>query len=133
MTVEEAQNNDAAAWFVTFSPNNQYYQLRNASTGYYMTYQSAGVDGIRTVQRTTPTGAENFQLMRSRIDIKTPSGSVVTPQRAYWVIHPNNSSATPGCLEASSDGATTVQPFDISDNKQKQRWVICTATSGFLQ
>lgn len=128
MTVEEAQKNDAAAWFVTFSPNNQYYQLRNASTRYYMTYQSAGVDGIRTVQRTTPTGAENFQLMRSRIDIKTPSGSVVTPQRGYWVIHPDNSSATPGCLEASSDGATTVQPFDISDNKQKQRWVICTAT-----
>ncbi len=127
MTAEEAAKNDAAAWFVTFTPGNQYYQLRNAATGYYMTYASTGLDGIRTVSRTQPTEAENFHFMRSRTDITTASGSLVTPQRGYWVIHPDNSSAAPGCLTASSNGATTVQSLNLADNKQVQRWVFLTA------
>lgn len=127
MTAEEAAANDAAAWYVTFTPDNQYYQLRNAATGYYMTYAASGLDGIKTVQRAAPTSAENFHLMRSRIDITTESGSIVTPQRGYWVIHPENTSATPGCLTAYEGGSVTVQGMNLSNNRQMQRWVILTA------
>ena len=126
MTSAEAEKNDAAAWYVTFTPDNQYYQLRNAATGYYITYSATGVNGIKTVSRTTPTDAENFQLMRSRIDIKTSSGTVVTPQRGYWVIHPDNGTQTPPCLAGYSGGSVTTQKLDLSDNKQAQRWLILT-------
>lgn len=127
MTAEEAANNDAAAWYVTFTSDNQYYQLRNAATGYYMTYASSGIDGIRTVQRTAPLDTENFQLMRSRIDITTEGGSVVTPQRGYWVIHPENTSSAPACLAAYSGGSVTVQGLNLANNRQVQRWVFLTA------
>ena len=33
MTAEEAAANDAAAWYLSFTPSNQYYQLRNAASG----------------------------------------------------------------------------------------------------
>lgn len=127
MTAEDAAKNDAAAWYVTFTPGNQYYQLRNAATGYYITYSTTGINGIKTVQRGTPTDAENFHLMRSRINITSAGGSIVTPQRGYWVIHPENSSATPPCLAAYSGGATTVQSLSLADNRQVQRWVFLTA------
>lgn len=124
MTAEEAANNDAAAWYVTFTPDNQYYQLRNAATGYYMTYAASGVGGVKTVERTTATAAENFRLMRSRIDITTESGGIVTPQRGYWVIHNNTSD----CMAAYNDGSVTVQSVSLANNRQQQRWVFLTAS-----
>lgn len=126
MTAAEAEANDAAAWYVTFTPGNQYYQLRNAATGYYVTYSATGVNGIKTVSRTAPTSAENFQLMRSRIDVKTSAGTVVTPQRGYWVIHPESGTTTPACLAGYSSGSVTTQSLDLADNKQAQRWLILT-------
>lgn len=126
MTAAEAEKNDAAAWYVTFTPDNQYYQLRNAATGYYVTYSTTGVNGIKTVSRSKPTNAENFHLMRSRIDVKTSAGTVVTPQRGYWVIHPDNGSQTPPCLAGYSNGSVTTQLLDLNDNKQVQRWLILT-------
>lgn len=127
MTAEEAAKNDAAAWYVTFTTDDQYYQLRNAATGYYMTYSSTGINGIKTVSRTTPTDAEDFHLMRSRINVTSDAGSLITSQRGYWVIHPDNSSSTPGCLAAYTNGSTTVQSLSLADNKQVQRWLILTA------
>lgn len=126
MTAAEAEASDAAAWYVTFTPGNQYYQLRNAATGYYMTYSATGTNGIKTVSRTAPTSAENFQLMRSRIDVKTSAGTVVTPQRGYWVIHPEAGTSTPDCLAAYSSESVTTQSLDLADNKQAQRWLILT-------
>lgn len=126
MTAAEAEASDAAAWYVTFTPGNQYYQLRNAATGYYMTYSATGVNGIKTVSRTAPTSAENFQLMRSRIDVKTTAGTVVTPQRGYWVIHPESGTSTPDCLAGYTGGSVTTQSLDLADNKQAQRWLILT-------
>ncbi len=126
MTATEAEKNDAAAWYVTFTPDNQYYQLRNAATGYYVTYSTSGTNGIKTINRTTPTSAEDFHLMRSRIDIKTNAGTVVTPQRGYWIIHPENNTQTPQCLAGAANSNVTTQSLDLSDNKQVQRWLLLT-------
>jgi len=127
MTAAEAAANDASAWYVTFTPDNQYYQLRNAATGNYMTYSSTGVNGIKTVQRTVPTSSENFHLMRSRIDVKSEAGTVVTTQRGYWIIHPENQSLTPACLTAYSNSYVMTQQLNLADNMQAQRWLILTA------
>ncbi len=127
MTSAEAAKNDAAKWNVTFTPSNQYYQIRNVSTGKYMSYSQAGTNGIKMVKRTTLTSSEDFQMMRSRTDVKTTAGSLVTDQRGYWLIHPDKSTETPGCLAGASNGATQVSNFNIANNSKGQRWIFLTA------
>lgn len=56
MSASEAEQNDSAAWYITFTPDNQYYQLRNAATGQYLTYANS----FKTVAHATPTAADNF-------------------------------------------------------------------------
>jgi predicted RNase H-like HicB family nuclease len=114
MTAEEAATNDAAAWYITFTPSNQYYQLKNASTGYYMTYSS----GIKTVKHTTPTAADDFHLMRGRVDVEG--------QRGYYIIHPESSS-NPPVLNATASGKTATTTWNIANSATTQRWLILTA------
>lgn len=115
MTTDEAKENDAAAWYLTFTPANQYYQLRNAATGYYMTYDSSA---FKTVSRTSPTSAENLHLMRGRVDVKG--------MRGYYIIHPE-SSANPPTLTANASGATASSAWNIAKSATTQRWLILTA------
>lgn len=124
MTAEEAIANDAAAWYLTFTPGNQYYQLRNAQTGYRITYTSTG---FVTTSTTTVTSNQNLQLMRSRIDITNNAGDVVTTQRGYWLLHPDNSSANPPALTAASNQAVSIASFSLENTATNQRWVILTA------
>ena len=114
MDAEEALENDAAAWYLTFTPGNQYYQLRNAATGYYMTYSS----GIKTAMHATPTAADNFHLMRGRVDVEG--------HRGYYIIHPE-SSANPPVLNAAANGNTATAQWNIAKSATTQRWLILTA------
>ena len=119
MTAEEAQANDAAAWYVTFSPGNQYYQLRNASTDYYITYASGS---FKTIKHTKPTSADNLHLMRGRVDVTSGKAKF----RGYYVIHPE-SSGTPPVLSANAGGATASAAFNIANTATAQRWLILSA------
>ncbi|MBR4897815.1 MAG: FIVAR domain-containing protein [Prevotella sp.] len=114
MSAVEAAANNAAAWYLSFTPNNQYYQLRNAATGYYMTYAS----GIKTVNHASATSADNFHLMRGRVD--------VDGHRGYYIIHPE-SSANPPCLNATANGKTGTAQWNIAKSAKTQRWLILTA------
>lgn len=111
----EALQNDSCAWYVTFTPQNQYYQLRNAATGQYMTYSS----GFKTLARTTPNANDNFHLMRGRVNVGTGAGA----QRGYWLVHPTGT-MTPNCLAANAGGTTGSKTFDLSNNATQQRWLI---------
>lgn len=122
----EAIANDAAAWYVTFTPDNQFYQLRNAATGRYITYTGSGSNGFVTAQRSVPTASENLHLMRSRI-APTASGTPVTDQRAYWMIHPESYTSNPSCLSANASGVTAAASFDLANSASRQRWLILTA------
>ncbi|MBR1394533.1 MAG: hypothetical protein IJ559_02605 [Prevotella sp.] len=115
MTIAEATQNDNAAWYVTFTPGNQYYQFRNAATGQYITFADGA---IKTVSKTAPASSENWHLMRGRVDIDG--------QRGYWMIHPE-SSWTPKCLQAEANGATTAATFNIANSATAQRWLMMTA------
>ncbi len=126
MTAAEATMNDAAKWNVTFTPSNQYYQIRNVSSGKYMSYSQSGTNGIKMVQRSSTTSSEDFQLMRSRVDIKSTAGSLITTQRGYWIIHPDKSTETPGCLAGAAKGATQVSSFNIANSSKGQRWIFLT-------
>ena len=113
MTSTEAAGNDSTAWYITFTPQNQYYQLRNAATGQYMTYSG----GIKTAAKTALTANENWHLMRGRVD--------VDGQRGYWIIHPE-SNWTPKCLQANANGNTAQATFNIANTAEAQRWLIMT-------
>ena len=114
MTAAEAAQNDSVAWYVTFTPQNQYYQLRNAATGQYLTYDA----GIATAAKTKPGTTEDWHLMMGRVD--------VGGQRGYWVIHPE-ANWQPHCLQANANGRTAAATFDITNSATAQRWLILTA------
>ena len=114
MAAEDAAADDHAAWYLTFTPGNQYYQLKNAATGYYMTYNS----GFKVAKHTTPTSADNIHLMRGRVD--------VSGYRGYYFIHPE-SSANPPVLVANANGKTTNGSFNIAKSATTQRWLILSA------
>ena len=118
MTSAEAQVNDSAAWYLSFTPANQYYQLRNAATGQYITYSS----GFKTAAHATPTNADNLHLMRGRVDV----GSGESVQRGYWIIHPTNN-LSPNAMQANAEGAVGQATFDLRNTATKQRWLILTA------
>jgi glycosyltransferase involved in cell wall biosynthesis len=123
LSSEQAAQNDSAAWYVTFTPQNQYYQFRNAATGQYITYSG----GIKTMQRESLTDADNFHLMRGRIDVGKGEGA----QRGYWIIHPSGN-LSPYCLAANASEATGAKKFDISNSATQQRWLIMTAEEAKL-
>ena len=120
LTTEQIAKNDSAAWYITFTPNNQYYQFRNAATGQYLTYSSA----IKTASKTSLTANENWHLMRGRVD--------VDGQRGYWIIHPE-SNWTPKCLQANANGNTSAVNFNIANAAEVQRWLIMTLDEAIAQ
>ena len=119
MTAAEVQQNDSAAWYITFTPGNQYYQFKNVATGQYLTYSSA----FKTMERTTITSAENFHLMKGRIDIGTGDNA----KRAYWLIHPTGNQS-PNCLQANANGAIGSATFNRANTATTQRWLILSAS-----
>ena len=114
LSTAEALQNDSAAWYITFTPSNQYYQLRNAATGQYMTYSS----GFKTINHSTPNANDDFHLMKGRVN--------VSGMRGYWLIHPSGN-WTPTCLAANANGATVSKTFDLSNAATQQRWLILSA------
>lgn len=117
LSAEEAIANDSAAWYITFTPENQYYQLRNAATGQYLTYSI----GFKTVAREELTANEDFHLMKGRVNV----GSDKEANRGYWIIHPS-SNLKPYCIQANANGAVGAVSFNISNSAVAQRWLILT-------
>lgn len=126
MNASTALANDSAAWYITFNPDNCYYQLRNAATGRYVTYNSAGTNGIRTIARTEPASNDNFHFMRSRIDAVIGSGDSEMRLRGYWIIHPEHK-LNPTTLIAGSNGTTSTASFNLGNAATVQRWMLLTA------
>ncbi len=118
MTASQAQHNDSAAWYITFTPQNQYYQLRNVATGQYVTYSS----GVKTMTRNTLTTNDNWHLMKGRVNV----GSGNSAKRGYWIIHPTGN-LTPTAIQANVNGVVGTSTFDIKNTAKQQRWLILTA------
>lgn len=125
MTAEEAINNDSCAWYITFNPQTRYYQLRNVATGCYLTYYGTGLNGFKLTNQGFASTNENFHLMRSRIDANF-GGTTKNGIRGYWIIHPE-STMSPTCLNAGTNGLTNTASFNMSNDATKQRWLIMTA------
>ena len=114
MTPEEALNSDSCAWYFRFSPDRQHYQIFNASTGQYISYNGSE---FRLTDTATPSNAEWLQLMKGRVDVES------SDLRGYWMISPA-SNWSPACLQAGNNGATTAATFNIANSATTQRWLI---------
>jgi hypothetical protein len=79
-----------------------------------MTYAS----GFKTVKHASPMTADNFHLMRGRVD--------VNGHRGYYIIHPEKS-ANPFTLIANANGKTGTTAWNIAKSATMQRWLILTA------
>lgn len=108
--------NDSAAWYVTFTPGNQYYQIRNAATGRYLTFSSS----FNTRQVNAPAANQDFQLMKARVD--AVEGQNV---RGFWVLR--HAARTPSGLGLNAQGKISRITFDIGNDATSQRWLFLDA------
>lgn len=123
---ENVASNDSAAWYISFNPEKQYYQFKNAATGNYLSYSTTGLNGIKTAAKTVPTLNEQFHLMKGRVDVTIGKGNKKSTHRGYWVIHPESKS-NPDCLVASTSKKTSAATLDLYDEAAYQRWIFLDA------
>lgn len=128
MSNASAVANDSAAWYITYNPQNCYYQLRNVSTGRYVTYFSTGVNGITTSAVTIPSANQNFHFLPCHVDAVNANGWSV---KGFWLIHPESNISSPKCLAATANGTTQSIVYNIGDNAKAQRWIFLKETEMF--
>lgn len=118
MTAAEAQLNDSAAWYISFTPENQYYQFTNAATGEKIAYTA---DGFR--MSAAQDADTDLQLMKGRVDVT--EGKL----RGYWILHPEFRNWSPATLTASSTSATSSTGLNLANDGSglSQRWLILSA------
>lgn len=125
MTEQEVLKNDSAAWYFNFNPATCYYHIRNAATGKYFTYKSAGANGFGLVEKNTPSASENFQLMGARVNTKVGSGDHSLIAKGYWIIRPEHK-LNPSCFGSLQSGQTTSTTFNLGNSATTQRWLLLT-------
>ncbi len=114
-TADEMAANDSSAWYVTFTPDNQYYQFRNAATGHYLTFNTTAF----SAKDVTPGDEQDFQLMKGRVNVDDDG------TRGFWITR--HAGRNPWTLSSSSATALTRATFNLANSATSQRWVILTA------
>lgn len=110
----EALENDSFAWNIIYDAKTAYYALRNVATGKLL---SCSTTQFKTVTRTSPTAAEQVQLLPSRTNFK--KGKLNTS--SYWI------TIKKMALTVKSKTALSGASFDASDKNTKQHWLVLTA------
>ena len=111
---EEALENDSFAWNIIYFPKTAYYALRNVATGKLL---SCSTTQFKTVTRTSPTAAEQVQLLPSRTNFK--KGKLNTS--SYWI------TIRKQALKVTNQTTVSGASFDASDKNTKQHWLVLTA------
>ena len=112
-------NHEEAAWYVSFTPKNQYYQIRNAKTGNYISFSS---NNFKAISRNTVSNNENFHMIRGRNDVNVGGMKM----RGFWLIHPENSNS-PHSLTAAANGKISAVAVNLYDSGDNQRWIFLNA------
>ncbi|MCR5130778.1 MAG: hypothetical protein K6C10_04875 [Prevotella sp.] len=119
IAADEIANHDEAAWYVTFTPENQFYQFRNVSTGRYLS-----LSGQTTGTVTSLSGNTDFHLMKARVDAIDTKTDNPNP-RGYWMLH--HAARNPRGLAAGANGVVNTEVLDLRNTATSQRWLILTA------
>lgn len=119
IALDDLTKQDDAAWYITFKPSNQFYQLRNAKTGNYL-YMTGNT--AKTIA--TTSGNTDFHLMKARVDAVDTQTDEPNP-RGYWLLH--HAARNPRALSAAANGRVATETFNIANGATTQRWLILTA------
>ena len=119
IALADLTSQDEAAWYITFTPSNQFYQLRNAKTGNYLYMTGNTVKTIDAASANT-----DLHLMKARVDAVDTQTDSPNP-RGYWLLHHAN--RNPRALAAAANGKVATETFNIRNNATTQRWLILTA------
>ena len=111
---EEVLENDSFAWNIVYDAKTAYYALRNVATGKLL---SCSTTQFKTVTRTSPTAAEQVQLLPSRTNFK--KGKLNTS--SYWI------TIRKQALKVTNQTTVSGASFDASDKNTKQHWLVLTA------
>ena len=119
IALADLASQDEAAWYITFTPENQFYQLRNAKTGNYLY-----LNGNTAKTIATASGNTDFHVMKARVDAVDTKTENPNP-RGYWLLH--HAARNPRALAAATNGRVATETFNIRNNATTQRWLILTA------
>ena len=119
IALADLASQDEAAWYITFTPENQFYQLRNAKTGNYLYLNGNTVKTIATA-----SGNTDFHVMKARVDAVDTKTENPNP-RGYWLLH--HAARNPRALAAATNGRVATETFNIGNGATTQRWLILTA------
>lgn len=119
IALADLASQDEAAWYITFTPENQFYQLRNAKTGNYLY-----LNGNTAKTIATASGNTDFHVMKARVDAVDTKTENPNP-RGYWLLH--HAARNPRALAAAANGRVATETFNIRNNATTQRWLILTA------
>lgn len=115
-TADVATANDSAAWYITFDPVSQHYMFRNAATGNYLTYNTSGTNGFRTIAKDVPGLTEKLHLLKGRVNVTAGRARTASPRRATGLPIPTASPTdwatrpTPRATPTASPDASTTSP-----------------------
>lgn len=115
-SASEVLGDDAYAWYVDFVPSTCYYRIKNVKSGKYFTYAS---NTIKTASKSTPSSTENFQLMGGRVRANVNESYAA---QGFWIVVPH-ATLNPPCLQANTNGTTSVANFNIDNSATAQRWI----------
>lgn len=126
LTGPNALNDDHAAWYFQFNPATGYYQIKNAATGKFFTYQGAMENGIGLSPSNPALPAQSFQLMGARYNTTLGDEGNSVSAKAYWIVSPEHNMSPP-TLAAKANGSTGTQAFDLTDAAKSQHWLFLSA------
>ncbi|GAB2541146.1 LamG-like jellyroll fold domain-containing protein [Rufibacter soli] len=114
---------DSAAWYIKFVPATGYYQIQNAATGHYFTYQATGVNGIKLTSVATPASSNAFQLLGVRYKTEIGEEGDAFTAEAFSILRPE-AKLNPLCLAATDNTSTSAVAFINRNDATAQHWLL---------
>ena len=119
IALDELATTDEAAWYITFTPANQYYQFRNAATGHYLS-----ISGANARTATALSANTDIHMMKARVDAIDTQTDAPNP-RGYWLLH--HAARNPRALSAAANGTAATEVFNLANTATAQRWLVLSA------
>ena len=123
--MNELADNDAYAWYVNYEPKTGFYHIKNAQTGYYLTFRSGA---FSTRDMSTLSSAEDIHLMPSRQMMTIETSDTTLTVKPYWLARGNRVESPEVLSAVSSTSPNLSYPqLNFYDTATIQHWAFLSA------